>query len=103
MERLRRRRRDERQGSGPLPGRSPDEPGSPGPASGVLVTYGPNQETLELEGLTVAQAFELLRQPFHMAPEASVLVNGRPGAPNQQLARGDALEFVRLSGEKGAR
>jgi hypothetical protein len=102
MEQLRRRRREEIQSPSPLPGRGPDDAALPGPASGVLVTYGPSQETLELEGLTVMQAFELLRQPFHVAPEANVIVNGRPASPDQQLVRGDSLEFVRLSGEKGA-
>jgi hypothetical protein len=73
-----------------------------GTSGTVQVIWGPFTEPLEVAGLSVAQAFELLRDPFNIAPGAEVNVNGVAAAPEQRLRAGDVLEFVRGAGEKGA-
>lgn len=80
----------------------PPLPEPPAGAGAVQVIWGPTAESLELAGLTVDGAYQLLRAPFHIAPGVRVLVNGEPAAPDQRLAAGDLLEFTRPAGEKGA-
>ena len=72
------------------------------PESSVQVILGAMVENLPLEGATVAQAREGLREPFRINPHAAALVNGREVSSGHRLRTGDVLEFVRSSGEKGS-
>jgi hypothetical protein len=73
-----------------------------GAAGPVQVIWGPFTEALEVGGMTAAEVFRLLRDPYNIAPGAAIHVNGALADPNQRLRAGDTLEFVRGAGEKGA-
>ena len=51
--------------------------------------------------MTVTQVFELLREPYNIAPGAVANVNGVEASPELRVRDGDVLEFVRAAGEKG--
>jgi hypothetical protein len=85
----------------PDPVRLPARPASE-PGGAVQVIAGPTAESLELAGMSVGEAYGLLRVPFNLAPMVTALVNGRPVEADHRLALGDVLEFTRPAGEKGA-
>ena len=68
----------------------------------VQLIWGAVTENLELAGMSVEQAYDLLRAPFHIAPQVTALVNAVEATPDQRLEAGDLLEFTRPAGEKGA-
>ncbi len=68
----------------------------------VHLTWGPLTEDLDLAGMTVREVYRLLRQPYNLAPNVRVNVNGAGADAGTRLEAGDSLEFVRLAGEKGA-
>ncbi|MEN8184807.1 MAG: hypothetical protein ABFS46_19985 [Myxococcota bacterium] len=81
----------------------PEMPAPGGATQGtVLVSYGTMLESFDLAGLSVADARSLMQRPYNLSPEAEVTVNARDATPDQVLRAGDHLEFVHLSGEKGA-
>ena len=102
MQPLRRRPREAPRSELPRPG----EPRGVTPGAGgqgtVQVNWGPLTESLEVVGMTVADVYRLLRQPFNIAPGVRALVNGRGADAEQRLTMGDVLEFTRPAGEKGA-
>jgi hypothetical protein len=102
MERLRRRRSEQPRPELPLGGApNGDEEPETG-STGVQVIWGAMAQQMELAGMTVGEAQRLLRPAFNLAPEATVLVNGRMAGDDQRLLSGQVLEFVRHAGEKGA-
>jgi molybdopterin converting factor small subunit len=70
-------------------------------AGTVQVTWGALIDELELAGMTVGEAQELLQAAYNIAPGVQVNVNGTEAGLDTVLAAGDALEFVRAAGEKG--
>ena len=67
----------------------------------VTVIWGPLVKEMDVQGMSVAEATELLRAPFGLPEGAVPLVNGAPARPDQTLAVGDAMEWVKAAGEKG--
>ena len=67
----------------------------------VEVINGVNTLNSELEGQTVAQVREALRQPLNIDPEATVKVNGKTATATRRLSDGDTVEFIKASGRKG--
>jgi hypothetical protein len=108
MEQLRRHRREEpRCEPDPSIGRAgraevEREIESTGDASTVEVIWGAWTDDLDVIGLTVAEVYRLLRQPYRIAPGVNANLNGVRVAPDTRLESGDSLEFVRAAGEKGA-
>ena len=102
MERLRRRFAPPR--TAELPARGGDAAADAAEAaapSHVQVIWGALVEQMELAGLTVAEAFRLLRPTFNLAPGVSAFVDGELSRGDRRLAAGESLEFVRAAGEKG--
>ena len=104
MQRLRQVRREEPTAERPpMPSASAGgEPQPLAPAT-VRVTWGMIQEQVDLQGMTVREAFQLLHGPLHIAPGVRANVNGAEVAVSHVLREGDELEFVRRAGEKGTR
>ncbi|MBI4142576.1 hypothetical protein HY480_01735 [Candidatus Uhrbacteria bacterium] len=74
------------------------------PSKVVYASYPPyTREPLDgLVGKTVAQAFDMLREPWSIDRDARVLVNGEPVSDRARvLAADDRLEFSRPAGAKG--
>jgi hypothetical protein len=67
----------------------------------VELTWGPIQEDMDLQGMTVGEAFRFLRGHFGIPANVAALVDGAPADGQTLLAAGQCLEFVRGSGEKG--
>ena len=67
----------------------------------VTVIWGPLVKEMDVQGMSVAEATELLRAPFGLPEQATPLVNGSPAHPDQTLCIGDAMEWVKAAGEKG--
>ena len=67
----------------------------------VAITWGANVDDHDVAGMTINEVRQELRQVFNIAPEADVNVNGVEATGDTVLRAGDALEFVRASGEKG--
>jgi len=85
----------------PEPVRLPARGADAEPSGTVQVIWGPTAEGLDLGGMTVGDAYRLLRVPFHLAPMVTALVNGTAVDAEHRLAAGDVLEFTRPAGEKG--
>jgi proteasome-associated ATPase len=102
MEQLRRRRREQPQREIPRGGTPGSEEEPESDATGVQVIWGAMAQQMELAGMTVGEAQQLLRPAFGLAPEATPLVDGRLAGSGDRLASGQVLEFVRAAGEKGA-
>ena len=67
----------------------------------VEVVAGPMIANLDFVGMSIGEAFTLLRDAYHLAPDAVATLNGQDADAGTRLNRGDTLEFVRASGEKG--
>ena len=87
----------------PLPPGRPAASPSSTPIATIQVICGPLVEQIAAAGMTVANTRSLLQGPFNIAAHAAALVDGRPVPADYQLTGGETLEFVRRSGEKGAR
>ena len=68
----------------------------------VQVISGPMIDELDFVGMTVGEAYTQLRDAYHLAPDATATLNGEEADAGMRLSRGDTLEFVRATGEKGA-
>jgi hypothetical protein len=69
--------------------------------AGVQVIWGASVQTLELGGMQVQHARQLLRGLMHIDAAAPALINGAPARANQRINPGDTVEFVIHAGEKG--
>jgi hypothetical protein len=67
----------------------------------VQVIYGAGLQTLELAGLTIAQARPLVETILRVVPRSPALVNGNPVRETYVIGEGETLEFVHHAGEKG--
>ena len=67
----------------------------------VQIIWGSLMDDLEVAGLTVGEVQGLLQQPYGIAPDVAVNVNGFEATHETRLEAGDELEFVRSAGEKG--
>ena len=101
MEQLRRRRREQPPRERPHGGAPSSEEEPEGDPTGVQVIWGAMAQQMALAGMRVGDARALLQQAFNLAPEVTVLVDGRPVTGAHRLASGQVLEFVRHAGEKG--
>lgn len=79
---------------------STEEQAGPGP---VRVQWGSFARNFDLEGMTVQQAYQLVRPIYGMPGGINAYVNGDEARGDRLLRADDSLEFVRLAGEKGAR
>ena len=76
-----------------------DEPGS---ARGmVAVTHGIYRTELPVGEMSIAQVRARFRDRLDIHPEANALLDGRQADEHTTLHAGQALTFVRPSGEKG--
>jgi hypothetical protein len=74
----------------------------PLPSTSVQVISGASVQSLDLAGLQVSQAREVVRHILRLDQNTAVLVNGEPRRDDFRLTSGDTLEFVHHAGEKGA-
>jgi hypothetical protein len=101
MERLRRQRKQEElQTEAAWPAETASAAEQP-TSSSVQVISGASVQSLDLAGLPITQAREVLRAILRLEPNAPVLVNGRQVSADYRLSAGDTLEFVHHAGEKG--
>ena len=101
---MERARRPVREPGEQQPARPPDPLGPPGPGvRNVRVIWGPLVQEVQLQDMTVGQAYRVLQAPFNIQAGVEVRVNGEPCDSERQLEAGDTLEFVHKPGEKGAR
>jgi len=81
------------------------EPARPGreplAAEDVTVIYGSRVQTFALAGMTVSHAVDVIGPILGVEPGRPALVNGERVATGRRLAVNDALELVRVAGEKG--
>ena len=91
-------------------GNEETQPGSPLPDepelgrvhnTSVQVISGASVQSLDLAGLQISQAREVVRAILRLDQNSAVLVNGQPVRDDYRLVCGDALEFVHHAGEKG--
>ncbi len=85
------------------PGSSlPDEPELGRVANtSVQVISGASVQSLDLAGLQISQARDVVRAILRLDQNSAVLVNGQPVRDEYRLVCGDTLEFVHHAGEKG--
>jgi hypothetical protein len=74
---------------------------SPAASGGVQVIWGASVQILELGGMQVQHARQLLQTLMSVDPAAPVLINGAPARGNERINAGDTVEFVIHAGEKG--
>jgi hypothetical protein len=95
----------------PRPPRRPELPpepsgaGAPEPApddAAVEVIWGALPDRYDLAGVTVVEAFRLLREHLGIPAGVRAVVNGAEAEATRTLRPGDVLEFVRAAGERGA-
>jgi pSer/pThr/pTyr-binding forkhead associated (FHA) protein len=67
----------------------------------VQVISGASVQSLDLAGLQITQAREIVRAILSLDQQSAVLVNGQPVRDDYRLVCGDTLEFVHHAGEKG--
>ena len=101
MQKLRRLQQEEPAPAGPGPQEPRSASASP-VTPGVTFVWGSQCLTLEIQGMTVGDAWRALREPYNVAPGVNALVNGRLADPEHRLSEGELLEFIRPAGEKGA-
>ena len=102
MEQLRRLpRRATQSQTGPGSGSADGDRAAESGGGMVQVIWGPLMDDLDVAGMSVGEVVTLLRDPYHLAPETVVTVNGSEADSSTRLTRGDTLEFVRAAGEKG--
>ena len=81
------------------------EPARPGrealAAEDVTVIYGSRVQAFALAGMTVSHAVDVVGPILGVEPGRPALVNGEQVRPGRRLAVNDALELVRVAGEKG--
>ena len=81
------------------------EPTRPGreavAAEDVTVIYGSQVQAFPVAGMTVSHAVDVLGPILGVEPGRPALVNGEQVRPGRRLAVNDALELVRVAGEKG--
>jgi hypothetical protein len=70
-------------------------------STSVQVISGASVQVLDLAGLQVSQAREVVRHILRLDQNTAVLVNGNPIRDTYRLTSGDTLEFVHHAGEKG--
>ena len=70
--------------------------------SNVNVTFGVNDMNLDLAGTSLATAKNNLRGVLGLAGDEEVRVNGSTPPSEYILQDGDDVEFVKVSGSKGA-
>ena len=102
LQKKRSQREQSRVGQDPEPAAPP--PPEPAPSTTprtVEVSWGLASEHVDLQGMSIAEAFQLVQPAFNLAPDAVGVVNGSPVSAEYRLAAGDRLEFVRLAGHKG--
>ncbi len=83
----------------------PAAPAPPAPvadAGNVEVIWGALPDHYEIAGLTVVEAYRLLREHLGIPAGVRALVNGAEVGARVRLRPGDLLEFVRAAGERGA-
>ena len=82
----------------------PEIPEVPAPPASVQVIFGPMADRMDVQGMTVGEAYGLLRHTLNL-PDGNVtaLVNGEESNGDRRLQAGETLEFVRIAGEKGGR
>ena len=104
MERRRIRVHSQSTATPELPGvPRPTPPVAPGPARAarVQVSWGALTREVDVQSMTVDEAYRTLRDPLGLAPRCEALVNGRRVDGSHVLEAGDRLELIRASGEKG--
>lgn len=89
-----------READSPSSGLGPDKVETPGSVE-VIWGFVPEQH-FDIQGLTVGEAFDLLRGPLNIAPGVVATINRNPAQADDRLAANDTLEFVKAAGEKGA-
>lgn len=102
MERFRKQRKQQDQPEAVWPAEPASAAEQP-TSSSVQVISGASVQSLDLAGLPITQAREVLRAILRIEPNAPVLVNGRQVGADYRLNAGDTLEFVHHAGEKGQR
>src|SRR5215475_3809109 len=70
-------------------------------AEDVTVIYGSRVQAFALAGMTVSHAVDVVGPTLGVEPGRPALVNGEQVWPGRRLAVNDALELVRVAGEKG--
>ncbi len=70
--------------------------------SSVEVIHGVTRLAVPLAGMTVTEAFELMRHALHLPEDVMALVDGSQAEGDTRLEGRSSLEFVRYAGEKGA-
>ena len=70
-------------------------------AARVHVSWGALTRDVDVQGMTVDEAYRTLRDPLGLAPRCEALVNGNRVDGSHTLEAGDRLELIRASGEKG--
>ena len=70
-------------------------------AGSVEVIWGALPDRYEVAGMTVVEAYRLLREHLGIPRGVRALVNGAEAEPATALRPGDVLEFVRAAGERG--
>ena len=86
----------------PEPAPPAEAPAAADDAGSVEVIWGALPDRYEIAGLTVVEAYRLLREHLGMPRGVRALVNGAEVQANAPLRTGDQLEFVRPAGERGA-
>ena len=86
---------------GPDAGSDPFAPGDSVGAGRVEVIHGVYAHSLPLSGMTVGQARDELEDRMNIDPEAIAVVDGREAGDDTVLSKGQVLNFVKHSGEKG--
>jgi hypothetical protein len=80
----------------------PLRPGREAPAAkDVTVSYGSRVQAFALAGMTISHAVNVVGPILGVAPGRPALVNGQRVRASRRLAADDALELVRVAGEKG--
>lgn len=106
MEEQQRRTRplDRRPGTGPAYPGAPSSDGTDETDEGgaIQLIWGATMGDFEVSGMTVAEVHDLFADVLGIPPGVTVNLNGEEVTGDTRLATGDALEFVRRAGEKGA-
>lgn len=67
----------------------------------IDVVCGANSQQVDLEGKTVAEAKEALKEVLNIPDDAQAILSGDNVDNTYILRQGDKLEFIKRSGDKG--
>jgi hypothetical protein len=79
----------------------PDAPFGQKTSTTIRVTCGASTGAFPVEGKTVAEVGEFLREVLNVDKLSTGLVNGKEVDGDYELAAGDSLEFMKPAGRKG--